>query len=379
MSSSRSEAKPVIFIDQKPIDADALVLRGAILSPSEYVRVYRSYTRDIRAISGSEFSYIRLDVVVRNIKDNWAIQLKTDNSIEAIALSPEGDLITAAFDKKDAMMKLTRWKNITSQNPEAEPIELKSHLSWVDCMAFKPTGELITAHEGKVFSWDLKSGIATSLAELDAIREIEIDKQGNLTLKQNVGSAQDIFCFDSDNKLIARIINMSDHANRAIRLSADRLALADPKQVIIWDVKKQMKIAVLDTDFVIQSLAAYGDGLLVVGRGFIKYFSPTSLSYQEAGTLELSCVNGEPRVFSNDFGCLSYVDFNQLIDFKFNPAEFVKVKKHLVDALVPSVNKDPGNIVLSYLFPRATQIRQLHSDPDSVDEVERKAVKPFSG
>ncbi|MHB1947523.1 MAG: hypothetical protein ACYCQI_05355 [Gammaproteobacteria bacterium] len=373
MSSTRSEIsleKTEFKIDQKPIDLAQLY--GSILSPSEHVRVYRV------CVKSSDPLGFKFCVEVRNMKDNWSIQLERPGGIRAIALSPEGDLITAFFDGEERIEKLTRWKNITSQNPQPEPIVLKSSLpSLLESMHFKPTGELITVHLSEVFSWDLKSGISKSLLKLSNIEEIEIDKQGNLTLKQNCHVAHDVLCFDNNNKLLGRITNPAFFAKQAVRLSADRLATAahidKGTRVIIWDIKTQKQIAFLNVDFGIESLAHYNDCLLVVGHGIIKVFYPAASSYLEIGTIHLPHTRWSPRVFSHDCGYLSYTEYDTLIDFKFDPLEFMALKKNIVEPLSSLVNRDPANVVLSYLFPRAPKSTQELSVPDSIDEVNRKA------
>ena len=136
VSLSRPEFErevPPIVVSQRNISTRDLCFGSPVLSLSEDTRAYFIIV---------DYMTMKPCIEIQNLKDDWKVRIEDPISMTLMALSPEGDLITAS-----PKGGLARWKNISpQQKPEPEAIVLKSPPeSSIRCMQFKPTGELSLA------------------------------------------------------------------------------------------------------------------------------------------------------------------------------------------------------------------------------------------
>lgn len=326
MSLSRPEFErevPPIVVSQRNISTRDLCFGSPVLSLSEDTRAYFIIV---------DYMTMKPCIEIQNLKDDWKVRIEDPISMTLMALSPEGDLITAS-----PKGGLARWKNISpQQKPEPEAIVLKSPPeSSIRCMQFKPTGELICGYaNGSILSWDLKTGISEFFGKVRLVEEIEIDRYGNLTCKQScsVADAHDVICFDKNNKLVGSIKSPGELTALAVRLDEGQLATANDTSIFIWNIKTQKLIASLKTKFGVHSLSLSPDGLLVATEmyGLIEFFDPVA-AYKNVASIDLPDMGATGvSAYWNDYGYLTGIGLDRIVDIKCEIKKQLVIRCHLL-------------------------------------------------
>ena len=349
MSSARSEANPsgvsVVLGSQNRISCANICFQDKFcLSPSEHTRAY--YVSD---------DTHKICVEIRNIKENKPVKIETNKSIMAMALTPDGDLITAEYTN------LTRWKNILSPTPTSVPLELKSDVPFqIRCMQFSPAGELITGHSnGEVLCWDLSTGRSRLIINVKNCKEIHFDEKENLTCINE--DDKRTYCLDKDFKLVGTIEARS-LADNIVRLSQDQIATALMNVITIWDIKTKKEIGSIETKYCITFLSTSPEGLLVANEigGLIEFFNV--ITREKIHDVQL--VDSQwSRSYWNRFGYLTCSSEKVIIDIKCD----IINRKDVSDALLQFLSVDATSVVLPYLF--FTPSKQIEQAADSQSEL----------
>lgn len=306
------------------------------LSPAENKRIYLSKDKT--------------HIEILNLDNGDLISLDARYEVKAMALSIQGDFLVITNGQN-----LTRWKNITSKEPQLEDVKLTSEVtSKITDIYFSEDNVLMTAHlNGCIFSWNLESGIATQKTKVEStyLNEIplKIDEKWNSTSRFSRGELGAIvYSWNKSGKLIGKLDLDMSLEKWLVKIAEDKFAWTwahNSRQLWIQGLPHNV-MDLIDTTSNINSLSLNRDGLIVAVEkdNLIEFFNP--ISAMKVTQIQIPGIQ-DHILFWNSWGHVTSFGLSEyaIMDFKCD----IKTA-FMTELLGTGMSKDPCGVVLEFLF-----------------------------